>query len=142
MNMLSIIRRIGTASAVGVTALLGFSTVSAGAGTALHLGTIHAIAFGARPTSDLVGNGSTVRYSPDKLTHLSAVPAADCSSSDFSFTIDNKTSTAQTITDIGGGDVGTIPAGDSHWVCLVDSGTTFKLGLRSSPAAELKAKTS
>ncbi len=75
-------------------------------------------------------------YSPKKLLGLTAVSDANCSTSDYSFSISNTTAKTQKVTS-GGALVVKIPAGEAFAICVFNDGS-YKLGLSSSPAAKLK----
>jgi hypothetical protein len=132
------IRHLAIASAVVVTPLLGLSglsAASAGAASA-QIGAAHAIPLVTGPNTNLVGSGTTVVYSPKKLVGLTAVSSADCSTSDYSFSVSNTTAKTQKVTS-GGALVVKIPAGEAFAICVFSDGA-YKLGLASSPAAKLK----
>jgi hypothetical protein len=134
--MLVKFRRFAIASALVVPAALGLTVVSSSAATP-HFKVLHVTSFGTGPNTNLVGSGSTVVYSPKKLTGLSAVSEADCATTDYSFSIDNETSKSQTLTS-GGVSTGIkIPKDTEDAICVFDDGN-YKLGLKSSPAAKLK----
>ncbi len=129
------IRHLAIASAVVITPLLGLSAVSAGAASP-QIAAVHARPLVTGPNTNLVGSGSTVVYSPKKLVGLTAVSSADCSTSDYSFSVSNTTAKTQKVTS-GGSVVVKIPAGEAFAICVFNDGA-YKLGLSSSPAAKLK----
>jgi hypothetical protein len=135
--MLLKIKRFAIASAIVVPAVAGLSMATASAAPAVHFAS-HAAPLVVGPNTNLVGSGTTVTYSPHKLTGLTAVSSADCSTSDYSFSISNTTTKAQTVTYMGS-TVVKIPAGEGEAICVTGDGN-FKLGLKSSPAAKLKLK--
>jgi hypothetical protein len=134
-NMLLKIRHLAIASAVAVTPLLGLSAVSASAASP-QIGSAHAIPLVTGPNTNLVGSGTTVVYSPKKLLGLTAVSQANCSTSDYSFSISNTTAKTQKVTS-GGSVLVKIPAGEAFAICVFNDGA-YKLGLSSSPLAKLK----
>ncbi|MFZ0666693.1 MAG: hypothetical protein WAM97_13155 [Acidimicrobiales bacterium] len=137
--MLLKIRRFAIASAVVVPAVVGLSVISASAAPT-HFKAVRVTAFGTGPNTTMTGKGAAVIFTPKKLTGLSAVSEADCTTSDYTFSAYNKTKASQTLTE-GGESTGiTIPAGDEYAICVFDDGT-YKLSLSSSPTtAKLKLK--
>lgn len=129
------IRHLGIAAAVVVTPLLGLSAVSAAAASP-KIAVAHAIPFVTGPNTNLAGSGTTVVYSPKKLLGLTAVSEANCSNSDYSFSVSNTTSKSQKVT-YSGSLVVKIPSGEAVAICVFNDGT-YKLGLASSPNAKLK----
>jgi hypothetical protein len=129
-------RHLAIASAVVVTPLLGLSAGAASAASPQVIGAVHAVPLVTGPNTNLVGSGSTVVYSPKKLLGLTAVSDANCSTSDYSFSISNTTAKTQKVTS-GGSVVVKIPAGEEFAICVFSDGA-YKLGLSSSPAAKLK----
>jgi hypothetical protein len=123
------------ASAMVMTVTTGASVLSAGAAPAPQALVVHAGPLETGPTTNLVGSGSTVVFSPHKLTGLTAV-SDGCSSTDYTFSIANTTSKKQEVT-LDGTDFGKFPAHKALAVCLTTE-ETAKFGLISSPAAKLK----
>ena len=118
--------------------MAGLSAVSASAAPqpSFKAVAVHVEPLVTGPNTNLIGSGSTVVYSPRKFTGLTAVSDADCSSSDYSFSITNEAAKTQKVTS-GGTVVVKIPAGDAFAICVFNDGS-YKLGLKSSPAAKLK----
>ncbi len=128
-------RHLAIASAVVATPLLGLSAASASAASP-QITAVRAAPLVIGPNTNLVGSGTTVTYSPHKLLGLTAVSVANCSTSDYSFSVTNTTAKTQKVT-YQGTLVAKIPAGEGSAICATGDGN-FKLGLSSSPAAKLK----
>jgi hypothetical protein len=90
------------------------------------------------PNSNITGSGAAVVYSPAKLKNLTPVSSADCTTSDYTFSIANTTSKSQTVTYMGA-KAFKLPAGEQEDICVFADGT-IKFGLMANPAAKLKAK--
>jgi len=133
------VRRFAIASALVLPAVVGMTVVSASAAPSPHFKVvaIHTATAGTGPNTNLKGSGKTVVFSPKKLTGLSAVSQADCATTDYSFSITNTTSKAQSLTE-GGTAIGIkIPKDTDEAICVFNDGS-YTLGLKSSPAAKLK----
>jgi hypothetical protein len=137
--MLVRFRRFAIASALVVPAAAGLSVVSAGAAAPPQIKAVavHSTPLVTGPNTNLTGSGTTVVFSPKKLTGLTAVSDADCASDDYSFSISNTTAKKQTLTEGGVSTGFKVPAHAETDFCVFNDGT-LKLGLKSSPAAKLK----
>jgi hypothetical protein len=139
--MLLKIRRFAIASAIVIPAVAGLSmatAATAGAAPAAHFA-VHASPLIVGPNSNITGSGAAVVYSPHKLKNLTAVSSADCSTSDYTFSIANTTTKTQKVTFMGSLAF-KLPAGEQEDICVFADGT-LKFGLEANPAAKLKAIT-
>jgi hypothetical protein len=132
----------GLALALIVPALGGLSAVSANAVASPGLLKLDAPTQLIGPNTILVGRTFVV-FSPKRLakssTGLAGLPSvsdADCSVKDYSFSISNSASTAQTVT-YNGLDVVTVQPNDAYALCVNEPGK-YTLGLSSNPAAKLR----
>jgi hypothetical protein len=132
------VRRFAIASALVLPAVVGMTVVSASAAPSPHFKVvaIHTATAGTGPNTNLNGSGKTVVFSPKKLKGLAAVSSTDCSTSDYSFSVSNNTSKAQTLT-YEGSSIVKIPKATAEAICVTADGS-YTLGLKSSPAATLK----
>ena len=128
-------RNLAIASAVVATPLLGLSAASASAASP-QITAVRAAPLVIGPNTNLVGSGTTVTYSPHKLLGLTAVSDANCTTSDYSFSISNTTAKTQKVT-YQGAIVVKIPSEEAFDICVFNDGN-YKFGLTSSPAAKLK----
>jgi hypothetical protein len=140
--MLVKFRRLAIASALVVPTVVGLSVVSASAASSAHFKavTVHGESVASQPNTNLVGSGTTVMFSPKKLIGLTSVSSADCSDTDYSFSMTNETARTQTLTEGGASTHIKIPAATVVPICVFGDGT-LKLGLKSSPAAKLRLVT-
>jgi hypothetical protein len=142
-ELVSIKNHLARAAAIGV---LGVATTAgfiapASAGTAsVHA---HAALAGARvaakPNSNIVGSGKTVKYSPISLkVKWSGPTQKKCTARIESLTITNKAKTSETVTFMGKAIGPAIPAGKVLGVCVFGKGTaTAKLSLKANKKAAL-----
>jgi hypothetical protein len=136
--MLLKIRRFAIASAIAIPAVVGLSVATSSAAPAAHFSAVHAVPLIEGPNSNITGSGASVVYSPHKLKNLTPVSSADCSVTDYTFSVTNTTSKSQTVTYMGE-TAFKLPAGEQEDICVFADGT-IKFGLKANPAASLKAK--
>ena len=112
--------RVAAVGAVGVAAMAGF-VAPASAGTAsMH---VHAALAGARVAvtgPNTVIKGSPAKWNPTKLTGPPVKSGSTCSAKNFTFSITNKKTKAETIqynTGSGKKLLGTLKAGGKAFVC-------------------------
>ena len=86
------------------------------------------------PNVNIVGTDPRAKFKPGHVT-VAVVPLQQCSSSDYSGTLTNTTSAAETVT-YQGQAVYTIEPGQTQYACAPAPGR-YVFGLQSSPKARL-----
>jgi hypothetical protein len=124
------VRRFALALTVIVTGATGITSVASGA----SVGDVTPL---AAPSTQLVGSGSSVVFSPRRL-ELQVFTAESCSDqpSPHQFNVVNETTMSQVVTDDGAKLI-KLAAGKKASACLFTEPGTYTLGLRSDPKASL-----